>query len=163
MIILSILADLSNINFWMFFTSLLICKCSSSMISPLIPVKSVPIKIGITLTFMCHSFFFFFSSLARSKNNLFFTFFQFYPVISQNGKFHNSQVLYFLFIYQFIFADRQYVWSSGRHQVISLYLKIEENFLHLFLQDGFNIVDIPFFVCSNSNFLYISQWITFPN
>ena len=58
--LLSILADLSNAVHWMVSTHPPI----SNSFKPLGIVPSAPITIGITVTFMFHSFF---SSLAKSK------------------------------------------------------------------------------------------------
>ena len=55
--LLSILADLNNAEFWMVSTRPLIFKFSSPRISPSVNVPSAPISIGITITFMFHSFF----------------------------------------------------------------------------------------------------------
>ena len=63
--LLSILADFNNVVVWMVSTHPLIFKSFSSFINLLMTVSSAPITIGITVTFMFHSFF---SSLARSRN-----------------------------------------------------------------------------------------------
>ena len=60
--LLSILADLCYAVVWMVSTRPLITKSSSPWISPL--VSRAPITIGITVTFMFHSFY---NSLARSR------------------------------------------------------------------------------------------------
>ena len=57
--LLSILTDLNNAVVWMISTCLLISKFSSSFINLLGIVPSERIKIGITVTFMFHIFFFF--------------------------------------------------------------------------------------------------------
>ena len=62
--LLSILTDLNNAIVWMVSTRPLISKSSSSFTNPLGIVPSEPTRIGITVTFMFHSFF---SSQARSK------------------------------------------------------------------------------------------------
>ena len=62
--LLSILADLNNAVVWMVSTRPLIFKSSSLCINPFVTVPSVPITIGITVTFMFHNFF---CSLARFK------------------------------------------------------------------------------------------------
>ena len=59
--VLCILADLNNAVVWMMSTRPLIFKSSSPCTNPLVPVPSALITIGITVTFMFHSFF---SSLA---------------------------------------------------------------------------------------------------
>ena len=62
--LLGILADLSNAVVWMVFTCPLISKSSILFTNSLGIVPSVPTTIGITITFMFHSFF---NSLARSR------------------------------------------------------------------------------------------------
>ena len=52
----SILADLNNAVVWMVCTRPLISKSSSLCINPLVTVPSVPVTIGITVTFMFHNF-----------------------------------------------------------------------------------------------------------
>ena len=54
--LLSILADLSNAVVWMVSTRPLIFKSSSPCTNPLITVLSESFRIGITVTFMFHSF-----------------------------------------------------------------------------------------------------------
>ena len=82
-ILLSILADLKNAVVWMVSTCPLISKSSSPCANPLVTVLSVPITIGITVTFMFHSFF---SSLAKSR----YLSFNCYPIVSWNGKVYYS-------------------------------------------------------------------------
>ena len=107
--LLSLLADLNNAVVWMVPSRPLISKSSSSLTNPLLIVPSAPITIGITVTIMLHSFF---SSLARSRYlSLYFTFLQFYPVVSRNGKIHYSVVSLY-------FVDYRKIWSSGRDYVI---------------------------------------------
>ena len=55
--LLSILADLNNAVVWMVFTRPLISQSSSPCTNPLVTLPSAPITIGITVTFMFHSFF----------------------------------------------------------------------------------------------------------
>ena len=52
----SILADLNNEVVWMVSANLLISKSSSPCTNPLVTVPRAPITIGITVTFMFHSF-----------------------------------------------------------------------------------------------------------
>ena len=66
----SILAILNNVVAWMISTHLLISKSSSPFNNPLVTVSKGPITIGITVTFMFHSFFQF-----PSKVQIFFFFF----------------------------------------------------------------------------------------
>ena len=66
-----------------------------------------------------------------------FFFLQFYLMVFQDGKVHNSASYLF-------FVDYHQVWSSSRYLVIRLNLKILENFMRLVLQDRFWFVHIPF-------------------
>ena len=68
--LLCILADFNNAVFWMVSSRIFISKSSGPIINPLVTVLSEPITIGITVTFMFHSFF---SSLARSRYLSFFS------------------------------------------------------------------------------------------
>ena len=68
-ILLSILADRNNDVGWMVSTHPLISNSSSPCTNPLVTVQSVPITIGITVTFVFHSLF---SFLARSRYLSFF-------------------------------------------------------------------------------------------
>ena len=91
--LLSNLAELNNAVVWLVSTIPLTSKFSSPFTIPLVTVSSAQITIGIKVTFMFHSFF---SSLAKVRV-LFslFAFFQFYFVISQDGKVYNSAVFFF--------------------------------------------------------------------
>ena len=62
--LLRILADLNNAVVWMFSSCLLISNSSSPFTKPLGIVPSASTTIGITVTFMFHSFF---CSLVRSR------------------------------------------------------------------------------------------------
>ena len=68
--LLSIPAVLNNAVVWMVPTRLLISKSSSPFSNPLVTVPNAPIKIGIIVTCMFHSFF---NSLARSRYLSFFS------------------------------------------------------------------------------------------
>ena len=83
-ILLNILANLNNDVVWMVSARPLISKSSSPCTNPLVTVPSAPITTGITVTCMVHSF----SVIYR----LIFLFasFQFYPVVSRDGKVHYS-------------------------------------------------------------------------
>ena len=62
--VLSIQANLNNAVVWMVSTHALISNPLSPITNPLVTVLSAPITIGITVTFIFHSFF---SSQARSR------------------------------------------------------------------------------------------------
>ena len=110
--LLSILADLNKAVVWMVSTRLLISKSSNPCVNPLVTVSRAPITIGIIVTFMYHSFF-----QLRSKVEvltLLFASFQFYTVVSQNSKIHNSASSLSFFFFFFFFVDCYKVWSSGQ-------------------------------------------------
>ena len=56
MTLLDILADLSNAVVWIVSTRPLVSKSFNPSTNPLVTVPSAPITIGITVTFMFHSF-----------------------------------------------------------------------------------------------------------
>ena len=68
--LLSILAELNNVVGWMVSTCPLVSMSSNPFNNPLVTALSPPITIGITVTFMFHSFF---SSVAWSRYLSFFT------------------------------------------------------------------------------------------
>ena len=81
--VLSILVDLNNAVVWMISTRPVISKCSCPCINPLVTVLWALIIIGITITFMFHSFFDF---QATTRYLSLFVFFQFYSVVSRDSK-----------------------------------------------------------------------------
>ena len=91
--LLSILANLNNTAVWLVSTRSLISKISSLCINPLVTVPRARIVIGITVTFMFHSFFQFLSKVQVLI--LLFAFFQFYSVVSRDSKVHNPFMLAF--------------------------------------------------------------------
>ena len=92
--LLSILADRNNAVVWMVSICPLISKSSSPCTNPLVTVPRLLITIGITYTYIFHSFFQFSS---KFKVLIFlFAFFQFYPVVSRNGKIDYSEASLFL-------------------------------------------------------------------
>ena len=96
-------SDLSNVV-WIVSTRLLISKSSIPCTSPLVTVRTVVITIGITVTFMFHSFF-----QSPSKVQvliLLFAFFQFYSVVSWDSKVHNSASFLSDFLLSIIRSDR---------------------------------------------------------
>ena len=133
--LLSIMADLNNAVVWMSSTRPLISKSSSPCTNPLVTIPSAPIAIGITVTFMFHSYI---SSLARYRYfSLFSTSFRFTRWSAGKAKSSIRQVLFF-------FAENYEVWSSGWNKTIRLYLKISKNCMNLIFQGGFWVVHIPF-------------------
>ena len=98
----SILAMLEE--FWMVFTRPLISKSSNPRINSLVTVPRAPIKIGITITFMFHSFF---NSQTRSLYLSFFSFsFDFTLWSARNGKVHNFASSLFLIDYYLVVWPR---------------------------------------------------------
>ena len=76
----SIQAGLSNAVTWIVSTCALISKSSAPFTNPLMIVPRAPIAIGITITFMFHSF----SIPSAELLSLLFAFFQFYSVLSRD-------------------------------------------------------------------------------
>ena len=95
-ILLSILAFLNNAVVWMVFTWPPTSKSSSPFDNPLVTVPKAPITIGITVTFMFHSFFQFSSKVEVFI--LLFTFFQFYSVVNRVNKVDNFANSLFLLL-----------------------------------------------------------------
>ena len=128
-------------------------KSSTPTINPLVTKRRAPITIGITVTFMFHSFF---CSLAR---------FSYLPFFSLSFSFTLWSVWTAKSTIRpvpFLFADYYEVWSSGRDYMISLYHKIPENFVHLFFRTDSGLCIYHLLVWSNLDFLHNSQWITLP-
>ena len=119
---------------WIVSTRPLISKSSSSCINHLTTVPRAPITIGISITFMVHSFF---NSLARFRYlSFFFVFFQFYSVISWTAKPIIRQILFFCWLLQGLVV---WPWLDD-----SFVFQGPEEFLRLILQDRCKIVHIPF-------------------
>ena len=94
--LLSNLAVLNNVVVWMVSTRLPISKSSIPLSNPLVTVPKAPITIGIIVTCIFDSFFQFPSNVVVLI--LLFTFFQFYPVVSQDSKVNNLTNSHFLLI-----------------------------------------------------------------
>ena len=92
--LLCILADLNNAVVLMVSTCPLISKFSSPGINPLVTEPRAPLSIGSIVTFIFHSFF---NSLVSS----FFTFFEFFSVVSRDSKVLNSSSSLFSFFFFF--------------------------------------------------------------
>ena len=121
---------------------------SKSCTNPLVIVPKAPITIGITVSFVFHSFF---SSLARSWYLSFFWLsFNFTLWSAGTAKFTIRQVFFLLFLF--------FYW-------LSLGLVVRPRFGDLFVsQNPFSLTDsglyiYHLFVWSNFNFLHISLWI----
>ena len=85
--LLSILAVLNNAVIWIVSTRPSTSKSTSPFYNPFVTVLRAPITIGTIITFMFHSFFQFSNKVAVLI--LLFTFFQFYSVVSRDGKINN--------------------------------------------------------------------------
>ena len=102
-----ILADFYNAVFWMVYIYPLISKFSSSFTNPMEIVPSAPITIGITVTFMSHSYFQF-SSKVKIFISLFgFFYFHCVPPGRQSPPFTRLS----LFLFLSFLCD--YQWPSG--------------------------------------------------
>ena len=112
---LRILAVLSNTVVWIVSTRPQISKSSRTFNNPLVIVPNAPITIGTIVTFIFHSFF---NSLARSRY-LSFISFSFRFILWSAGTAKSTFLQLFFF-----FVDYYEVWSSGRDQVICLYVKV---------------------------------------
>ena len=135
--LLSILADLNNTVVWMVSPHPFISKASSLRTNPLVTAPRALITIGIIVTFMIYSYF---NSLSRSRYlSLFSHFLNFTLWSAMRAKSTILQVLFY-------FVDYFKIWSSGQDLVISLYLKVPEEFVRITLKDRFLVVHIPF-VC----------------
>ena len=131
----------------------LISKCSSLCTNPLVTVPSALITIGITVTFMFHSFFQFSSKVLVLIS--FFVFLLFYPVVSQNGKVHYSAGCFFLLTITRSGLLAEIRWSvciSKSQRILCVSFSRMDSELCIY----------HLFVWSKWNFLHNSQWITFP-
>ena len=91
-----ILTDLNNAVVWMVSTRLFIFKLSNPFVYPSVTVPRVPLTIDITVNFTFHTFFQF--PWKIEVLIYFFTFFQFYFVVSQGNKVHNSATSFVIII-----------------------------------------------------------------
>ena len=94
--LLSILVILNNVVFWMITTRPITSKSSSPFNNPLVTIPKATITIDIIVPFMFHNFL---DSLEGQVTFSFFTFFQFYSVISRTEfcKFSLSLSFFFFF------------------------------------------------------------------
>ena len=129
-------------------------KSSRPFNNPLVTVQKAPITIGIIVTFMFHIFF---SSLARSRYLSIFS--HYFSFILWSAGTANSTILQIFFSF-FFFVDYYKVWSSGRDQVIRLYIKVSQEFVCVLFK--YRLCIYHFLAQSNLYFLHISQWITQP-
>ena len=134
--LLRILVVLNNAVAWMVSTRPPTSKSSSLFNSPSFTVSNRPITIELIVTFMFHSFSFQFASKGEVLI-LFFIFFQFFSVVSQDSKIYN-------FAGSLLLVDYYKVWSSGRDLVIRFYVKIPLEFVCVIHQDRCWVVHKPF-------------------
>ena len=97
--LLCILVNINNLVVWIVSTCPLISKSSSPFINPLLTGPRAPITICITVTFVFHGIFSLFTCNVLVLISL-FTFFQFYFVVSQNGKVHYLESSLFFWLSQ---------------------------------------------------------------
>ena len=109
--LLSILTVLNNVVVWMVSTRPPTSKSSRPFSNPLVTMPNAPITIGIIITFMFHSLFFFFNSQARSRYLSFFS--HYFSFILWSAGTAKSTIFHILFFF-FFFFDYYKVWSSGR-------------------------------------------------
>ena len=129
---------------------------STSKSSSPFTVPKAPITIGIIVTFIFHSFF---NSQARSKylSFFFYTFFQFYSVVSRYSKVDNfAYSLFFSLIIIIRSGLLAGIWWSV------CMLKSHRSLCVSFSRTGAGLCIYHLLAWSNSNFLHISQWITLP-
>ena len=110
--LLSILTDFNNAVIWMVSTRRLISKSSTPFNNPLVTVPTVPITIGINVTFIFHSFFFNF--LARSWYLSFFLFSFNFTLRSAGIAKSIILKVFFFFFFFFVAVDYYEVRSSDR-------------------------------------------------
>ena len=148
--LLSILADLNNALVQIVSIHPLISKSSSPCTNPLVTLPSAPIIIGITVTFMFHSFFSNFLGSSRYLS-LFSLSFSFNLWSAGTAKFTIRQVLFFV--------EYHKVWSSGRDLVILCVsfsgMDSELCIYHLFVWSKLNFLFTP------SEFLQQHQLVVF--
>ena len=113
--LLSILAVFNNAVVWMVSTRPPTPKSSRPFNNPLVTVPNAPITVGIIVTFMFYSFS---NSLARSTYLYLFSHsFSFILWLARTAKLIILQIFFFV-------VDYYKIWSSGRDEVIHLYIKI---------------------------------------
>ena len=147
--LLSILVNLNNVVVWIVSTHPFISTSSSSSTNPLVTVPSASFTIGITVTFMSHSFF---SSLAKSCYLSFFSLsFSFILCSAETAKSTIRQVLSFYWSGR-LAKIRWSICISDSQRILSVSFFTTNSVLYIF----------HLFVWSNLNFLPNSQWITYP-
>ena len=151
--LLSILTVFYNVVVWMVSTRPPTSKSSSPFSNSLVTVPNTPITIGMTVTFMFHSFF---NSRARSRYLSFFSHsFSFTLWSAGTAKSTILQVPFFLLIIIWSGLLAEIRWSvcmSKSHRSLCV----------LFSRTGAGLCIYHLFAWSNLNFLHISEGIPFP-
>ena len=149
--LLSILADFNNAVVWMVSTRPLISMFSILYTNPLVNVLSGQITIGITVTFMVHSFF---SPLARLRYlSLFSLSFSFILWLPRTAKSIIRQILFFQLT----------ITRSGRLAEIGWSVCVSKSHKILcvsFFGTDSRLCIYHLFTWSNLNFLHKFQWMT---
>ena len=148
-----ILATLNSAVAWMISIRVFISKSSSPYTNPLVTVPSAQITIGITVTFMFHSFF---STLAKFRYLSIFLFsINFTLWSARTAKSTIRQILWFLLTA---------TWS-GNLAEIRWSVCISKSQMSLCVSSSrtdSRLCIYHLFAWSNFNFLHNSQWITLP-
>ena len=135
---LCILAYLNNAVVWLVSNHPFISTSFSHCTAPLMTLPSAPIALSITVTFVFHCCCFF-SSLARSRYLSFFFLILSVLICSQPER--QSQPFDWFSLFLLLTMSR--FVRQAEIKIISLYLKIKENFVKL--QDGFWVAHILLF------------------
>ena len=152
--LLSILAVLSNAVVWIASTRPPTSKSSRLFDNPLVIVPKAWITIGTIVTFLFHSFF---NSLARSR---YLSFFHILSVLFCDQLGQQSQQFCKFYIFLKIIT-RSGLLAEIRWSVCML--KSHWSLYVSFSRTGAGLCIYHWLVCSNLNFLHISQLITLPN
>ena len=152
--LLYILAALNNVAVLIVSTRSLISKFSNPLSKYLVTVSRTPTTIGITATFPLHNLLI---PMRGQVTYPSFCFFQFYSVVSQESKVHNSAIsLSFLLIIIRSGRLAEIRWSvSISKSQSSLCVSFSRKYARLCIYD--------LFVWLYFNVLHSSRWITFPN
>ena len=121
-------------------------------------VPSIPITIGITVTFMCHSFC---SSLVRSKYFSLFIFFDFYCGLLRWQSLLSDRFSFFFSFFFFLLNTIRSGLLVGIWWFVSV-TKLQRILCILFSRMDSGLCIQHLVVLSNFNFLNNSLWITFP-
>ena len=140
----SILAALSNAIVWIVSPRPPISNPSSPLLKLSGIFPSTPIRNGVHICLMFHSFLVLKQGLYTCLSFHFLWFSISGPLEQQSPQFSRFSFFLslFFFFFFFFFANYYLVWSSCWDQVICLNFKIPKNFMRLILQDGFWLMHI---------------------